>query len=149
MQFLVRLSPDRVAGFILAAIGATAFSAAMGYGFGTLGNIGPGALPAAVSAIIFLCGVALCLDPGSDTEDLPTLALRPMLSVLGGIAAWALVAPRFGLVPGTFLLVLMAALGMDRPRWKAALITAGVLAAIGSVVFTWLLGMQLPILRWA
>lgn len=138
---------DLVSGALMAAVGAGAALVAMRYGVGSLQNIGPGALPAVVGAVLFFCGLGICVGALRTTMPMPYIAWRPFAAVVGSIAAWVFLAPRVGLFPATVVLVLVAMLAQDKPKFKAGVVTALVLGVGGSFLFIRLLGTPLPMVR--
>lgn len=74
--------------------------------------------------------------------------LRGMACIIGGILAFMLVGRYGGLVPATFVLVFISALGDVNNRLPSALILAAVVTVFGTLIFHWGLQLQFPLFRW-
>jgi len=78
----------------------------------------------------------------------PKDRLRGMACIIGGILAFMLVGQYGGLVPATFVLVFISALGDINNRIPSALILAAVVTVFGTLIFHWGLQLQFPLFRW-
>jgi hypothetical protein len=63
--------------------------------------------------------------------------------VFVAIIAWIEIVPRFGLVPGTIALVVIATFAQRQPRLLTTAVTAVVLSFLGVAIFIWGLGARL------
>jgi Tripartite tricarboxylate transporter TctB family len=147
MKMSIRHPRDFFAGLIFIAFGLLAFFIGGGYSMGTTVRMGPGYFPRLLGVLLVLIGLvvtgrALLIDgPRVDKIE-----LRPLLLVLLGIVAFALVLQPFGLIAATVVLVAIAAFGGWEFNWRDVLISAAILSAVGVGVFV--RGLQLPIGVW-
>jgi hypothetical protein len=70
------------------------------------------------------------------------------VAILGGIAAFVVVGQYGGLLPATFAIVFISALGDRHNTFLSAATLALTMTAISVVVFWWLLKVQFPLLTW-
>jgi putative Ca2+/H+ antiporter (TMEM165/GDT1 family) len=134
-------------------LGLGAIAQAATYSLGTLARMGPGMFPAILGALLVMLGLIIArmaVAPAAedDAEDLPPPEWRGWGCIIGGLLTFIVAGKDGGLVPATFALVFISALG-DRqhtPR-SAALLAAGV-TVLGVAVFSWALQLQFPLFRW-
>jgi len=127
------------------------------YRAGTLMHMGPGFLPTALGVILVLIGIAIAaagLSPsayehGEDQNILPEhpqwwawfcILMSPVLFIFFG--------RYFGMIPGTFACVFIAALGDKTATWKGTVILSTVVTAFGVGLFSYFLQVPMPILAW-
>ena len=133
-----------VGGLLTAAVGVYAVAQGTVYSLGSLTRIGPGFFPAVIGAAMILLGIVIVLEglrPDAAPAGRPDLL--PLLSVLGGIAAFALLIERAGLVPAASALVMISSLASPRPRLLPVLILAAGVSAFSVLVFAVGLGLSL------
>lgn len=137
---------------------------AMGFWFGVtslnlrIGNLiqmGPGLYPLILSVIAVLLGVLLLLQGlkgrGED-EEYEQARWRPIMAVMGGIAAFALCIKSLGLIPAVFFTVVVCATGDRASRPLNTLVLAVICATGAWLIFR--VGLNLPMpaftgsLRW-
>jgi putative Ca2+/H+ antiporter (TMEM165/GDT1 family) len=135
-------------------LGLGAIAQASTYNIGSLARMGPGMFPAILGVLLVLLGLIIARMAAApaaaddDAEDEPPPDWRGWGCIIGGLMAFILVGKSRGLVPATFALVFISAMG-DRqhtPR-SAALLAAGV-TVLGVAVFSWALQLQFPLFRW-
>ncbi|MBK5926338.1 tripartite tricarboxylate transporter TctB family protein [Rhodobaculum claviforme] len=138
--------PGVIGGVLALALGLWVMAEAAGYAMGSARRMGPGYFPtllggwmAAMGAA--LAGLSLWREAPADTDRADP---RALLAVLSGIAAFALLLPRAGLVPAVAGLVVIAAQGSGLMRPGATLVLAGVLAILSWGIFRLGLGLPLP-----
>jgi hypothetical protein len=110
--------------------------------------MGPGGFPAILGGILFLLG-AIILVPALRREgEIPVFAIRPAIAVLGAGFVFAFTLEWIGLVPATFVLVILAAAGDTKLNIRAKLILAAILCIMAFLIFK--AGLSLPIVtvRW-
>ncbi|ASC67731.1 hypothetical protein B9P52_27245 [Achromobacter denitrificans] len=135
-------------------LGLGAIAQASTYSLGTLARMGPGMFPAILGALLVMLGLMIArmaIAPEAaddDAEDLPPPEWRGWGCIIGGLLTFILIGKFGGLVPATFALVFISALG-DRQHTlrSAALLAAGV-TVLGVAVFSWALQLQFPLFRW-
>jgi len=151
-RFRISASKDFIGGLLIMVIGAATALQASRYDIGSLRAMGPGFFPLALGVILVLTGALMLLAtsrPAAGGEgEKRAPEWRGWLCICAGIAAFAVLGIYGGLVPATFAVVFISALG-DRTNTITA---AGVLAAAMTltcvVVFWWLLQLQIPLFRW-
>lgn len=142
-------------GIFCILLGAAALWIAQDYDTGTFISMGPGFFPKAVSGLLILMGVVVLLLKGKDlpaTESdggaVPSLSAR--LRIIGCVTASILVFAAalmpLGLPFSTFLMVAIAGIGHSGSRPISILLTAAALAILATILFAWLLGLQIPVL---
>jgi len=110
---------------------------------GTSRRMGPGAFPLIAGGIlVILSAVALVEDMKAGAEHLK-IDWRTVVPIALAVAGFALVTPRFGVLPGAGVCVLIAsyAVGALSPLRRAGLV-------IGAVLGVWLVfivGLRLPL----
>lgn len=110
---------------------------------GTPRRMGPGAFPLIAGGIlVILSAVALVGDMKAGAEHLK-IDWRTVIPIALAVAGFALVTPRFGVLPGAGVCVLIAsyAVGKLSPLRRAGLV-------IGAVLGVWLVfivGLRLPL----
>lgn len=141
---------DRMAGILILVIGAAAILAGRRYRIGTLGHMGPGLYPVLLGVVMVLlgAGVFLTASPGDATASEHSLHWRGPLLIVIGLSAFAVVGRYGGLVPATFILVVMTALADRRHSVKTALALAVAMVAVAVVIFSWVLQLQFPAFAW-
>lgn len=133
-----------VGGLLTAAVGAFAVAQGIAYSLGSLTRIGPGFFPAVVGAAMILLGIVIALEGlRADAPPIGKPDILPLLSVLGGIAAFALLIERAGLVPAASALVIISSMASPRPRLLPMLILAAGVSGFSVLVFAVGLGLGL------
>lgn len=148
MRLAVRAPKEFWLGLIYLVLGVAGLWFARDYPMGSAARMGPGYMPRAVCLLLILFAVISFIRSVQFTgEPVGTLALKPLLFVLGGVVAFAYLAEPLGLVGAMLALVLLSAAGSPefRLQWGAALGLVG-LIAFCSLVFVWGLGVPLPLL---
>lgn len=148
---------DYYAGALMVIVGLAAAYAAAGYHLGTLARMGPGFFPCAVGVLLALIGVAIAVSARTDDGPPATTGhgygqgmpdLRGCACIIAGILAFLLLGEYGGLLPATFAIVFISALGDRGNTLKQATFLALGMCAIAGVVFWWALQLQMPLFRW-
>lgn len=144
---------DAWSGGVLCVLGLAVIVQGSSYSMGTLSRMGPGYFPVALGVLLVFLGI-LCLFSSSlspydeDEEHIAPPEWRGWLCIIGGVIAFIVLGKYGGLVPATFALVFISALG-DRTH---TLLTATALSVfvtiLGIVIFAWALELQFPMFRW-
>ncbi len=124
---------DVVGGLLIASIGLGAVVIGRTYPMGTLTRMGPGFFPVALGAMMAAVGIliavaGLSIAPGRGWTG--RFDWRGWGCIILGVVAFPLLGRHFGLVPATFAVVFVSALG---ERNNGVLQAAGL--AAGMVVF--------------
>jgi hypothetical protein len=152
---------DFLSGLLFIAVGLAAFIMAYHYPLGTRIRMGPGLLPVSLGVMLVLIGAGVCLQSLSlrgeatpatgEGEAAPFFSgeaarlLRPLLCVVFGMGAFALMVRPLGMVLAIVTLVLIVTQAESGfPIWLALLL-APLLALIAVVIFVVGLGLPFPI----
>ena len=139
---------DFIAGALLIAVGIfVAVYAGTHYRVGAPGNMGPGFFPVALGCTLAGLGLIVLLLSfrlSAHAWDVPSIAWRSLLSILASVAVFSLIVERFGLVPATVALTLVAALAEPRFRGRRTLMLGAALSLLSWLIFTVGLQMSLP-----
>jgi hypothetical protein len=125
------------------------------YRAGTLMHMGPGFLPTVLGVLLVLLGIAIAavaLAPAEGGEDQSILPENPQwwawFCILMSPVCFIFFGRYFGMVPGTFACVFVAALGDKGATWKGTIILATVITVFGVALFSYFLQVPMPILTW-
>jgi hypothetical protein len=157
------LTKDHYGGALLVVVGAAVVVAGVGYGMGTLRQMGSGFFPVVLGVLMLLVGVALLATArrasGGVADAVPVAAemvhltgpvvqWRGWLCILGGVLSFAVLGAHGGLVPASFAAVFIAALGDRANSWRAAAALAATMTTMGVLVFHFGLHLLLPLFNW-
>ena len=118
------------------------FHYSVDYRIGTPTRMGPGFLPMALGATGVGLGLAIAATALGRSGAVPRIPVRSSFFVLVAIAAFALLLERTGLVPATFVAVVVAMLG-DATARPFEMVLLAALASLGNwLVFS--VGLGLP-----
>lgn len=135
---------------LLATIGLIGLVIGLEYEFGTALRMGPGYFPVVLSAVLFLLalaeGASAVLRPDPASGD--PLDWRPLIAILAAVTAFAVSISLFGLIPAFVVVIGLSALSERGYGWKPALILSVVSCTGAWLLFSKLLGMTLPLVRW-
>lgn len=140
---------DIIGGLLLIAGGTWFMLYSTGYSIGSLRRMGPGYFPMVIGGLVLLFGVLVLLPGLFRAGQLPRPEWRPFLTISASILIFALIVEKFGLIPATVALTLVAAVADDRSRILPTVILAAALSAIAVGVFTQGLGIPIPAIRWS
>jgi len=116
--------------------------------------MGPGFLPTALGILLVLLGIAIAASAFSpaDDEDQSLLPENPQwwawFCILMSPVAFIVFGRYFGMIPGTFACVFIAALGDKTATWRGTVILATVVTIFGVALFSYFLQVPMPILTW-
>lgn len=134
-----------VLGIVVAVQGAT-------YSIGTLSRMGPGYFPVALGVILFLSGVAIgikgYLTTPESHEKPPPPEWKAWFLISLSVIAFVVLAEYLGLVPATFAVVFISALGDRQNSLKNVTVLAAAMVVVCVVVFWWALQLQFPLFNW-
>jgi hypothetical protein len=114
--------------------------------------MGPGFFPVALGVLLSLIGVAIMIgarnavDQGGK-ERLPA-EWRGWICISLSIVAFVVLGRYGGLLPATFAVVFISALGDRQNTFKSAALLALAMCAVCAVVFWWALQVQFPLFQW-
>lgn len=140
-------------GLLLMLIGIGAAAESLNYHIGTLARMGPGYFPLALGVILALIGGIIMVAPSPEqTSEHPSISrdqIRPWALVTIGVVAFVVLGRYAGLVPATFTLIFISALGDRSTSLKAASMLAVGVTLAAVVIFHYALQMQFPLFRWS
>ena len=134
---------DIAGGALMVAIGLSAVTIGRTYPAGSMTRMGPGFFPVALGVLLTATGAVIALaakvsaEPAAHGSMLPDW--RGWAGILGGIVAFGVLGSRAGLVPATFAIVFVSALGDRRNTLLSATLLAMLMVAFCVVVFVWIL----------
>jgi hypothetical protein len=136
-----------LAGGLFVASGALALVLAWDYPAGDMRRMGPGWVPAALGFALVVLGAAIAAAGFFAREGaaLPERDTRPLVCLLLGVAAFALLLEHAGLVASIFACVGVARLAGRPYRPVETFALAAFLAALGAGIFVFGLGLPIPL----
>ena len=140
------LNWDVLAGALIMGIGAAFLYFGWNLRAGTLGRMGPGYLPLSVSMIMMALGAVIALQGfGKTNESVHWPALRPFVVVVMSPILFALLIGRLGLVLTILVVASLGRLAQRQPFGIEAVLMPVLLAVFCVIVFTYLLGLPIPL----
>ena len=138
------------AGLMLAVAFGTIAGGSSNYTVGTLARMGPGFFSILLGALLTVVSLLLLLSPAGPQDDAsqeaqPAPEYRAWACVTGGVLAFILLGKYTGLVPATFALVFISAMGERRNTWKTATALGLGMSVLAVLVFSMLLSIQFPL----
>ena len=156
-----KLTKDHAGGALLVVTGVAVVIAGVGYGMGSLRQMGSGFFPAVLGVLMALIGAALLAsarrvpdgatrEPPAEMAHLagPVVQWRGWLCIVAGVLSFVVLGQHGGLVPASFVSVFVAALGDRKNSWRAAAALAALMTTLGVVVFHYGLHLLLPLFTW-
>ena len=156
-----KLTKDHVGGALLLVAGIAVVVAGVGYGTGTLRQMGSGFFPVVLGVLLALIGVALLFsarraqeggvdEPPAEMAHLagPVVQWRGWLCIVGAALAFVVLGEHGGLVPASFASVFIAAMGDRGNSVRSAATLAAGLGLAGVIVFHYGLHLLLPLFAW-
>jgi hypothetical protein len=148
---------DFYAGGLMILIGLGIAIKGATYRLGSPMHMGPGFFPTSLGGLLVLIGIAIAAPafvpsaPGEE-QDESILPEHPQwwawFCILMSPVFFVFFGRYFGMAPGTFACVFIAALG-DRDRtWKSTIILASVVTVFGVALFSYFLQVPMPIFTW-
>jgi len=155
MRFKFNQRELRSAGLML-AIGVATIIGGTSYSVGTLARMGPGYYPILLGGLLCLVSLLMLMSP-SPPDDMAQQKqqkvkaapeYRAWACVAGGVTVFILLGRYAGLVPATFGLVFVSAMGERRNTWATATALGLGMSALAVLVFSMLLKIQFPLFMW-
>jgi hypothetical protein len=155
-RLLEGISKDTLAGGLMLLVGLGAALQGMSYSMGTLAAPGPGLFPAALGVLLMPIGIAIALfgkraesqAGAAQQRERPRAEWRGWFCIIASIVAFIVIGNHGGLVPASFAVAFIAALGDRDNRLIDALVLGVAMAIVAVVVFWWLLQLQFPLFQW-
>ncbi len=146
-------SKDYYGGALMVLLGVGAIWKGLDYEVGTLSRMGPGFFPVGVGAVLTLMGLLIAASARSSAPSCKGKKSHPpewrgWLCIILGNLAFVVLGRYGGLLPASFSIVFISALGDRENTFGSALMLALAMVAICVVVFWWVLRLQFPLFRW-
>lgn len=144
---------DYYGGALMMLIGLGAIVQGANYRIGSLTAMGSGFFPVALGIILVVLGVWIAatarrVPPERATEAKAPPEWRGWLCIPGSVAAFVVLGKHGGLLPATFAVVFISALGDRDNSLRDAFVLAAAMSAVCVVVFWWALQVQFPLFAW-
>jgi len=151
----LHMKKDYYGGALMVLIGLATVVASTNYHIGELARMGPGYFPCAVGVLMAITGVLIAISADDNAESTVPVGhshgmpdLRGAACIVIATLAFLFLGEYTGLLPATFAIVFISALGDRMNTIKQALVLSLGMCAIAIVVFWWLLQLQIPLLKW-
>jgi hypothetical protein len=123
------------------------------YRLGSLMHMGPGFFPTSLGVLLVLIGIAIAAAAvGTSDADESILPANPQwwawACILSSPVLFIIFGRYFGMAPGTFACVFIAALGDRNATWKSTIILSTVVTVFGCGLFSYFLQVPMPIFTW-
>jgi hypothetical protein len=137
---------DLWSGLMFAGIGAVALWAGADYPQGVPSRIGPGYVPRLLGMLLAGIGIFLMVRAWWTRESIDaSVAWRPVLLILAGVVAFALVFDASGLAPAILVSVAIANFAAPENKWTTAVVLGAILAFFAWALFVKGLALPLPV----
>ena len=137
---------------LLMAIGLASAIGGSRYTVGSLDRMGLGFFPTALGVLLIFLSLLMVLTPvAREDENAPERQApqyRAWACVTAGVAAFIVLGLYGGLVPGTFALVAISAMGDKGNSIKAAVALGVGVTVLAVLLFRMLLQLQIPLFTW-
>jgi hypothetical protein len=142
-------SSDFWSGLLFISLGAAGLVLGSEYQAGSAFQMGPGYFPRLISGGLILIGCITAAkafrSSGVTIEGAPW---RAIFIVLASLVAFGLIAPRWGLAPASFAIVLISGLAAPDRKLGQLFIAALLLTTFSAGVFIYGLGLTIPVFAW-
>jgi putative Ca2+/H+ antiporter (TMEM165/GDT1 family) len=146
---------DFYAGGLMVLLGLGVALKGTTYRAGTLMHMGPGFLPTVLGIILVLIGIAIAavaLSPADNEENQSILPEQPQwwawLCILLSPVFFIFFGRYFGMAPGTFACVFIAALGDKNATLRSSIVLSAIVTVFGVGLFSYFLQVPMPIFTW-
>jgi hypothetical protein len=151
---------DYYAGGLMIVVGLFAAGTGSQYDMDSLENVGPGFVPTVLGVVLVIVGLAIAcankIRRSPDPEAVGVLATpivedppdwRAIGCISLGVLSFAVFFVWLGLLPAIFSCVLISARGDRSATWISSILLAMGLSLFGILLFSFLLGIPMPIIR--
>jgi hypothetical protein len=143
---------DYYGGAMMLLIGLGAVFRGLNYNVGSLTRMGPGFFPVVLGVVLSLLGLAVIASAKPAHPRAEHAGHGPewrgWICILLGIVAFVVLGTYGGLLPATFAIVFISALGDRENTLLSALILAVTLSILCVAIFWWALQLQFPLFAW-
>ncbi|HEY4319128.1 MAG TPA: tripartite tricarboxylate transporter TctB family protein [Herbaspirillum sp.] len=153
-NFFSRYKKDYYGGSLIILIGLGVALQGVKYKMGSLTRMGSGFFPVTLGVLMALTGLAIVLcaknaAPSSEARKKPLAPeWRGWICITAGIAAFVILGRYGGLVPATFAVVFISAMGDRQNTVRQASILSLSMVLVGIGIFWWALRLPFPLFRW-
>lgn len=137
---------------LLLLIGIGTVAGSMNYDVRTLARMGPGYFPLMLGVVLIIIAALILATPSVLAEEAQTPGGEPQYRawafVVVAVSLFVILGKYGGLVPATFVLVALSALGDRSNSWKSALVLAAFITALAVGIFHFGLRLQFPLFTW-
>ncbi|MDB5774256.1 MAG: putative tripartite tricarboxylate transporter(TTT) family, TctB subunit [Herbaspirillum sp.] len=151
-SFINKYNKDYYGGGLMMLLGLGSVLQGRDYQIGTLQRMGSGFFPVALGVLLMLIGAAIALSAKSAVPEGDQKQLAPewrgWICITLSIVAFVTLGKYGGLLPATFAVVFISALGDRQNTIKSALILSSAMVLVCIVVFWWALQLQFPLFQW-
>lgn len=138
----IRNIKNFAAGIFFISFGSFAVIVARSYEIGTTLQMGPGYFPVLVGGLLVFLGlITVACGLMMDGEAIESIALRPLLLIIGSVIAFAFLIQPLGLVLTILVLVVISRLGGSEFRLLDTFILFLVLGVVTVAIFVYGLGL--------
>ena len=135
-----------IVGLVMAAVGVYVIVESFRYGLGSVSRLGPGALPFGLGFLIIGFGGLIAFVNDDGDEDAPPIVLRPFITIVGAILAFAVLIEPVGLAGAAAALVFISGAADPEHNWRSLIAIYLFLVVTVYVVFVQLLGIPFKLL---
>ncbi len=145
----IKSQKDFWSGLMFLGVGAAFAIGSLEYSFGSSARPGPAYFPFGLGVLMAILGAMVLY--GALTKDTPdgdpvgAFAWRPLVIILASVALFGFLLPRLGMFITLPLLVILSALASEEFTLKGAALNAAVLTAFSWAIFSWGLGLTIPL----
>jgi len=154
-----KVKKDYYGGALMVFVGLIAVYAGLDYRTGTPARMGPGFFPVAIGVLLAITGLLIAITARSDSGSSSKIAVghghgtglpdvRGGICIIVAVLAFLLLGVYGGLVPATFAIVFISALGDRTNTITQAILLALSMCIVAVIVFWWALRLQLPLFQW-
>jgi hypothetical protein len=129
------------------------------YKIGSLSRMGPGYFPVIIGVVLALMGVLIMGGAIRQSSQSASGTAQPAKksqppewrgwsAIVFGTIAFIVLGRYGGLLPATFAIVFISALGDRQNTVKSAFLLAAAMVVVCVIVFWWALQLQFPLFRW-
>ena len=143
---------------LLIFLGLIAVYQSFDYNIGSAARMGPGYFPLMLGILLLLLAVLVFISPEAAEEEAAASQegdsqpwgqkARPWLAIVASMLLFIVIGKWGGLVPATFVMILVAALGDHKNSVKSAFFLALGVTAAAVAIFHYGLQLQFPLFTW-
>lgn len=143
-------SKDVVGGLAMTALGVfSAWHAYGNYEMGELVRMGPGYFPVGLGILLAFLGLLIAIPAMLREGEKIHVEWKTFLLVTVSVGVFALLLKVLGLILATIGAVIVSSIADNEIKWRTRIITAVCISAMTWAVFSFGLGMVLPVWPWS